>query len=374
MELTIAKRDLLKSLSRVQGIADRKSTLAILSNVLLSTEGATVRLSATDLYLGMSGIASADIKRPGTVAIPAKDLFERVKMMPEGPVHLATADKGMVTLKSPGSARKYTVKAMPGEDFPPLPAPADGASSLTLEARVLADLISRVHFSMSTDDARANMACALFEWAGDVVRMVTTDGHRLSKAEVKLEGRQASASFLIPTKAIAELRRFCDDALSGGGKDDRPVIHITQSGTTCFFQFAETTFSTKLIDAAFPPYEKIFESVHVRKSIEVPRAKVLDAVRAVSVAAEQKTGGVKLALDGSKLRITTQSAESGDASDELDVEYTGESGVWFMNGKYVVELLGSLTEDDVTFGFSGELDPVSVIGGATHAIISPMRG
>src|SRR5437870_5251648 len=133
------------------------------------------------------------------------------------------------------------VTGMPGDDFPPLPSPAEGAPTLAIDVAVLQELIAKTHFSISTDETRAHLNSALFEWDGDLVRMVTTDGHRLSKMEVKVTGRQASATMLIPLKAIQELRRLCDEALNEAPQKDspkatandtgRPQLQITQSGS-----------------------------------------------------------------------------------------------------------------------------------------------
>src|SRR5437868_6561178 len=247
MELTVAKKDLLKIVARMQGVAERKSTMPVLANVLLAVDGTNaLRLAATDLYLSLLGRIPADVSKPGSVAVSAKDLFERVKMMPDGPIVITSQDNATTTIKAGGSARRYTLRGMPGDDFPPLPTPAEGSPSLALDVDVLQELIAKTHFSISTDETRAHLNSALFEWDGDVVRMVTTDGHRLSKMEVKVSGRQASATMLIPLKAIQELRRLCDEALYESPQKDspkatandtgRPQLQITQSGSSAFFQ------------------------------------------------------------------------------------------------------------------------------------------
>src|SRR5208283_2740966 len=170
-----------------------------------------------------------------SVAVPAKDLLERIRMMPDGPIHLASQDNATTTIKAAGSARRYTLRGMPGDDFPPLPTPSEGSPSLAIDVDVLQELVAKTHFSISSDETRAHLNSALFEWDGDLVRMVTTDGHRLSKMEVKVSGRQASATMLIPLKAVLELRRLCDD-LAGETKDASkdagsiPQLQITQSG------------------------------------------------------------------------------------------------------------------------------------------------
>src|SRR5580658_2215541 len=159
-------------------------------------------------------------------------------MMPEGLISIATGDNSAMTLKAQGTARRYTLRGMPGDDFPPIPLPAEGAPTLALDVDVLSKLIAKTHYSISTDETRAHLNSALFEWDGDLVRMVTTDGHRLSKMEVKVSGRQASATMLIPLKAVMELRRLCDD-LVGESKDTKdaspkPPLQITQSGSSAY--------------------------------------------------------------------------------------------------------------------------------------------
>lgn len=376
MELTVAKRDLLKLVARMQGVAEHKSTMPVLSNVLLAVDGPNaVRLSATDLYLAMSGGAPADVKKGGSVAVSAKDLLERVKMMPDGPVHIASQDSATTTLKATGSARRYTLRSMPGDDFPPLPTPAEGAPTLALDASVLQEVIAKTHYAISTDETRAHLNSALFEWEGEVIRMVTTDGHRLSKMQVKVSGRQASATMLIPLKAIQELRRLCDEAIAEAKEGSKAQFQITQSGSSAFFQGAGMTFSVKLVDAQFPPYAQVIPQASERQ-VRAPRAAFADALRAVSIAASERTGGVKIGLAKGTMRITTESPESGDGFDEVPVEYAGPALTIGFNAKYFLDILGSLEEDEVFLGLSGELDPAVVKPASERqflAVVMPMR-
>jgi DNA polymerase-3 subunit beta len=380
MELTVAKRDLLRLVSRMQGVAERKSTMPVLSNVLLAVEGPSVlRIAATDLYLAIAGKVTADVGKGGSVAVPAKDLLERVKMMPEGPIQLSTQENSSTVIRAAGSARRYTLRGMPGDDFPPLPAPAEGAPTLALEVEVLQELIAKTHFSISTDETRAHLNSALFEWDGDIVRMVTTDGHRLSKMEVKVTGRQASATMLIPLKAIQELRRLCDEVLADPGKEAKdgakPQLQITQSGSSAFFQGGGTTFSVKLVDAQFPPYSQVIPQSSEKK-VNVPRAAFADALRAVSIAASERTGGVKLALSKGTMRITSESPESGDGFDEVPVDYAGAAITIGFNAKYFLDVLAALDDDEIVLGLSGELDPAVVRPASDKlflAVVMPMR-
>jgi DNA polymerase-3 subunit beta len=382
MELTVAKKDLLNLVERMQGVAERKSTMPVLSNVLLAADGSTgLRLAATDLYLAINGRVPAEVNKGGSVAVPAKDLFERVKMMPDGPLHMVSHDNSTLTVKATGSARRYTLRGMPGDDFPSLPAPAEGAPTLALEAHVLAELIAKTHFSISSDETRAHLNSALFEWDGDVVRMVTTDGHRLSKMEVKVLGRQASATMLIPLKAIQELRRLCDKAAAEAPAKDatkdaaRPQIQITQSGPSAFFQTSGVTFSVKLVDAQFPPYAQVIPQ-NSEKKIKIPRAALADALKAVSIAASERTGGVKVTMAKGVMRITSESPESGDGFDEVPIDYAGAEITIGFNARYFQDVLGALDEEDVILGLSGELDPAVLRPASDReflAVVMPMR-
>jgi DNA polymerase III subunit beta len=384
MELTVAKKDLLRLVTRMQGVAERKSTMPVLSNVLLAVDGPNaLRVAATDLYLALFGKITGEVHKGGSVAVPAKDLFERVKMMPDGPIHIATQDNATTTLKATGSARRYTLRGMPGDDFPPLPTPAEGSPTLALEVDVLKQLIDKTHFSISTDETRAHLNSALFEWDGDTVRMVTTDGHRLSKMEVKVAGRQASATMLIPLKAIQELRRLCDEMLASPqagpeGKDGKPVLQITQSGSSAFFQGGGMTFSVKLVDAQFPPYAQVIPK-QSDKQVKAPRAAFADALRAVAIAASERTGGVKIGIANGTMRITSESPDSGDGFDEVVVDYEGAPITIGFNAKYFLDVLGALDDEYVILGLSGELDPAVLRPGDTSAdkqflaVVMPMR-
>lgn len=387
MELTVAKKDLLRSVARMQGVAERKSTMPVLANVLLAVEETRgLRLAATDLYLSLVGRIPAEITKPGSVAVSAKDLFERVKMMPDGPIVIATQDNATTTLKAAGSARRYTLRGMPGEDFPPLPQPAEGAPTLALDVDVLAEVIQKTYFSISTDETRAHLNSALFEWDGETVRMVTTDGHRLSKVEATVRGRQASETMLIPLKAIQELRRLCDEMLGEiafvgvDGEKKKPELQITRSGSSAFFQGAGTTFSVKLVDAQFPPYSQVIPQAS-DKIIRAPRLAFAEALKAVSVAASERTGGVKLSLANGSMRITSESPESGDGFDEIPVDYAGPNISIGFNAKYFLDVLAAISDDEISLSLSGELDPAvirpagpSVVPGRDFlAVVMPMR-
>jgi DNA polymerase III subunit beta len=377
MEFTATKKDLLRLVSRMQGVAEKKSTMPVLSSVLVvADEAGFIRLSATDLYLGLTGKVVAEVTKPGSVAVPAKDLFERVKMMPEGPIHVAAPDGATTTLKAKGSARRYSLRGMPGADFPPLPQPQEDAPTLSLDVSVIRDLIEKTYFSISTDETRAHLNSAFFEWEGETVRMVTTDGHRLSKLEVKVPGRNATATMLIPQKAIMELRGLCDEMAQDSEKNGKPQLTITQSGASAFFQTGALTFSVKLVEAQFPPYAQVIPQ-NQDKVVRAPRIALASALRAVSIASSERTGGVKVQVTKGMMRIMSESPDTGEGFDEIAVDYDGAPITIGFNAKYFLDVLGALSDDDVLLHLSGELDPAVLRPGSSDrdflAVVMPMR-
>ena len=374
MNIVVPKKEILRLVERCHGVADKKSAVPALANVLLTAERGSLRVAATDLYMGMAGSCEAEIAEPGARALPAKDLFERLRAMPDGPVQIVTGDNVQTIVKAVGQARRYTLHGLPGNDFPLLPKPAPDAPALELPVEMLALLMARTHFSISADETRAHVNSALFEWSGDRVRMVTTDGHRLSKMEATVAGTSATATMLIPLKAISELRRLTDQAKS----EKIATLTIQQSGPNAFFTVAGMMFSVKLVDAQFPPYQQVIPSSPAR-TVRAPRIPFIDALKAIQLAASDRTGGVKLALVPGALRITSESPESGNAFDEIPVDYSGPEMTIGFNAKYFLDVLGAIDEEEVALGLSGELEPAVLSPALTSsassyiAVVMPMR-
>jgi DNA polymerase-3 subunit beta len=382
MHVVVTKRDLLKILGRCQGVADKKSTMPVLGNVLLEVEGTDrLKLSATDLHLSVTGTVIAEVETGGSVALPARDLFERVRMMPEGKLAIATSSGAATTIRAVGSARRFTLHGMPGEEFPQLPAPDPSSQPMPIDVRALGQLIAGTYFSISTDDTRAHLNSALFEWEGERVRMVTTDGHRLSKMETLVRGREGTVTFLIPLKGVLELKRLCDEAATEAkaeGGSDVTEIKISHGGPNAFFDLPGMRFSVKLVDAQFPPYQQVIPE-HSEHIVRAGRAELADALKAVSVAASDRTGGIRLTLAASKMRFESESPESGQGFDEVAVDYDGPEVTVGFNARYFLDVLGAIDDADVVLGVSGELDPAVIkpataSGTTTYlAVVMPMR-
>jgi DNA polymerase III subunit beta len=379
MHVIVSKKDLLPVLDRCQGVADKKSTMPVLGNVLLEVGGPNeLRLAATDLILAVRGKVPARVEQGGSVAVGARDLVERVRNMPDGEIGISTAGNAATTLRAVGSPRRFTLQGIPGEEFPSLPEPGADAKASTLGAATLSALISGTHFSISNDETRPHLASALFEWDGDQVRMVTTDGHRLSKMDATVPGKHATSSMLIPLKGVNELRRLCDEVTGKREGDSEPEIRLLQNGPNAFFELPGFSFSVKLVDAQFPPYQQVIPESHTTR-VKVPRGAMSEALNAVSVAASDRTGGVKLSLSKGKLRFESESPESGEGFDELAVDYDGTDITVGFNARYFLDVLRAISTDDVEVCLGGELDPAVIrpgsSGGSTNylAVIMPMR-
>jgi DNA polymerase-3 subunit beta len=384
MELSISKKDLLRGLARTHAVADRKSSMPILSNVLLGAdESGLLRFAATDLYLAVSASSEAKVKRGGSVALSARTLFDIVKNLPEGEVKLALDKNHAVQLRS--GKIKFRIPGMPGEDFPPLPS-AGESTFAELDAQSLAQLIALTQYSMSTDDTRPHLSGTLFEVDANGARMVTTDGHRLSKAEVR--GKMAASfTMLVPGKGIAELKRLIEDVRSDKSKGalaaegaaspapQKATLGVAMVGGNAFFRGPDVVLSVKLADEQFPPYSKVIPQSHSRRVV-IARELLVDALKRISLVASDKSGGVRLVIEAGKLEIISENPDVGEGSEELDVDFTGEKLAIGFNAKYLLDALSAVPEDEVALELGGELDPgvVKPVGSTEFVgVIMPMR-
>jgi len=377
MQIILQKRDFLRGLSRTHGVADRKSSMPILSNILLDADTEHgLRLSATDLYLGMSSIVQADVKVPGVVAVAARTLFDIVRNLPAGEVTLTVGENQAAEIRC--GKVKYRIPGMPGEDFPPLPNP-EGAEAVDVRAAVVSELVALTQYSMSTDDTRPHLAGSLFAADDGVIRMVTTDGHRLSKAEHHLpaDAPKPSFSMLVPHRGVGELRHLLDEAKADAkGGDDNPSVSIIVTGGHAFFSYGGTVLSVKLADEQFPPYEKVIPQSQTKRVV-ADRGRLIEALKRISLVANDKSGGVSLSLEPGILKIQSQNPDVGEGSEEVDVDYDGEPLSIGFNARYMLDVLNALTHDEVALGLSGELDPgvLRPVGDGVDfaGVIMPMR-
>lgn len=373
MEFSIDKRDLLRGLNRTHGVAERKGSMPILSNVLISTQGDdAIRLSATDLYQGVSAIVPAKILREGQVAVSAKTFFDIAKALPLGEVSVTVAENKGMTIRS--GKVQYKVPGFSGADFPPLPMP-DDAPFFDVPADHLIELITLTQYSMSSDDTRPHLAGTLFEGEGELLRAVTTDGHRLSKAQRKIAGAEYQFSMLVPHKGIIELRKLLEDIRSAD-KSGGATIAVAKAAGNAFFRYDAQSLSVKLADEQFPPYGKVIPTQHARK-LTANRLLLIEALRRISLVAHDKSGSVQLSLEPGLLRVQSQNSEVGEGFEEIDIDYDGEPIALGFNARYILDVLTALTHDEIALELSRELDPgvIKPVGDDIDfvGVVMPMR-
>lgn len=372
MRIVVSKVNLAHALGRCQGVCDRKSTMPVIAHVLLSTGEAGVELSATDLNLSLRMELPAEIDQPGCVAIRGKELLERVKNMPDGQIVLESEDGTWVKVRTPNGKRQFTLPALPGDAFPKLPVAASDGRSLDIAAGVLGRLIAATQFSISSDDARPHLNSALLEWEPTFVRVVTTDGHRLSRADHPIGGPSERSTMMLPLKGIQELRRLADEL------PEDVVFTLVESGGTAFFSVPGVEFGVKLVDAVFPPYQQVIPTRSDRM-LRANRAQLIGAVRAVSIAASGVTDGIQLVASGETLRLKSESSDDGSGFDELPITHDGSDVAVDLNARYLVEALGALDSEDVVLAQAGTADPVVVKSADGEArlaylgVIMPLR-
>ncbi len=351
MEFKIEKGTFLLGLYYAQGIADRKSTMPILANVLLRTDGQDrIIVAATDLNITVTTEINCEVISEGGITLGAKHLHDIVKNLPGDRLSLKRADNNYAEIAA--GKVNYKVVGLADRDFPRLPNHRE-VKFHKVEAATLRDLIAKTFFSISTDETRYHLNGVLFECDGigetATARMVSTDGHRLSKCERPLpEGPKLMPGVLIPRKGLMELRR----ALEG------PATHVEigfHQGHI-FLRSGGTALSVKLNEAQFPPYEQVIPRDHER-SVCVSRNALLDALKRISLVASDKTYGVKLSLSKGMIRIESDNPDLGQGREEIDVDYDGGDVTIGFNAKYVIELLNEIDTDEVRLELNGELDP-----------------
>jgi len=345
MEFRIAKAEFIRGLRLAQGIADRKSTMPMLANVLLRTQGkGQLLVAATDLNVSLTAELKANITTEGGITLGAKNLYDLIANAPGDEISLKKADNHWAEIKS--GKVTYKIVGMPDRDFPKVPDHRE-ASYSTVESAVLREMIDRTLFSVCNDETRFHLNGVFFESDGSKARMVSTDGHRLSKVERTIaNGPKLSAGIIIPKKGLLEIKKVVESGPSCKLAIKTPHLFLVQE---------DIAIAVKLIDAQFPPYEQVIPKDH-KKIITVDRSRFIDALKRAQLMSSE-TRGVKMAATREGITITSDNPDLGEVREELDADYSGEPIAIGFNPKYVVELLGQMGTDQITVALGGELDP-----------------
>jgi DNA polymerase-3 subunit beta len=366
MDFRIGKNDLLRGLYLTHAIADRKSTIPILANVLVRTDGREkVLFGATDLKVAMLVTSSGKIDDEGGITVSARHLYEIAKGLAGEEVRLQRSEQNWLFIKSGRS--EFKVVGMSDRDYPRLP-DVDGFAYSKVDSGLLTEMIGKTMISVSQDDTRPHLASVLFESDGVKATMVSTDGHRLSKISKAMPGGpKLSSGVLLPRKGLGEIRR----ALEGSQGE----IEVAVDGGLFVLRSAGMVLTVKLGEGQFPPYEQVIPKDNDKKVVVV-RGDFLEALRRVSIIASDKTWGIRLLLEKGRLSIEADNPDLGNASEELEAEYTGSALQVGFNARYFIDLVNEMSGREVCMELGGDLDPALVRpsdGGEYLGVIMPMR-
>jgi DNA polymerase III subunit beta len=364
MEFRIQKSEFLRGLRLAQGIADRKSTMPILANVLLRTDGKSkLLLAATDLNVSVSAELAVKVDREGGITVGAKPLHDIVSNMPGEDIVFRRSDNNWADIRA--AKVEYKLVGMPDRDFPKIPDHREVKYS-KVDPLVLREMIDKTIFSVSNDETRFHLNGVLFECDGATARMVSTDGHRLSKVERSLAGPTLSAGVIIPKKGLTEIKRAIDNAQG-------PCDFAIQ-GPYVFVKTGDIALAVKLIDSQFPPYDQVIPKGNT-KVVIIERTSFLESLRRASLMSSE-TRGVKLSVYKGTLTLAGDNPELGEVKEEIEVEYGGEPIAIGFNPRYFAELISQMTAEQIALELSGELDPALVHpadGSDYVGVVMPMR-
>ena len=342
MEFTVRKFDLLQELTLIQGVVERKTTIPILANVLLHAEGGELRIAATDLETGLKSMCAAKTTVPGTITLPAKRLFEIVRALPDKEIKFKRGEANWVAVTC-GSTR-FRIAGLPQEDFPALPEPKPIAGKIP--ADVLAKLILRTIFAISTEDSKYTLSGALLLLKPGSITMVATDGHRLAHVEKAedLEEVREEIKVLVPKKAMAELARIISES------PDADRVGFSRDDNHLFFDMGKRLLISRMLTGQFPNYEAVLPRGNDR-SVTVNREEITAAIKRVAILSDERSRTIKLALGNGSLEITASHSDLGEAHETLEVEYSKEDLQVGFNYVYLLDFLATADEPEVSFEF-----------------------
>lgn len=374
MELKIGAQELARALGRSQGIVEKKSTMPILSHVLLEAKkGDLLHVSATDLDLSVSSEHPCEVLKEGALAVPAKHLFEIIRSLPEQQVTLKKAGNNYLEVRSGPS--EFRIVGLPAEDFPALPKFEKVAFVDVVPAELLGQ-IDLTSFAASTDETRYNLNGVYFEPQGPVLRMVATDGHRLALSERPLAGDYGlKRGVILPRKGLHELKKLLGEANDAG--TEKPETKLGFAENSAIYRRPGVVLAMRLIEGMFPDYKQVIPK-QGEKIVKVGRQRLLETLRRVSILASDKSHAVKLELSPGLLRVLSQNPDLGDAKEEVPVDYAGEPLKIGFNSRYITDVAAVLKSDDVQLELADDLSPGVLRGAGPEdagytAVVMPMR-
>src|SRR5512141_1837911 len=365
MELKIATSELSKALGRSQGIVEKKSTMPILSHVLLEAKKGQLVVSATDLGLAVSSEheKGCEVLKEGSVAVSARHLYEIVRALPEQQVTLKKAHNNYLEVKSGPS--EFRIVGLPAEDFPALPR-FEKVPFADVEPAALLDMIERTFFAVSTDETRYNLNGVYFEPSAEALRLVATDGHRLSLVERKMGATFGlKKGVILPKKGLNELKKLLSEAAETSGDEQAGETKLGFVENSAIVRRPGVVLSMRLIEGLFPDYRQVIPK-QGEKIVKLGRERLTETLRRVSLLSTDKAHAVKLELGKGTLKVLSQNPDLGEAKEEVPVEYEGDALKIGFNARYLLDVLSVLKSKDVTLELADDLSP-GVVRGAEEA-------
>jgi len=340
MKLTITREQLQEGLVAVAASVPAKTTLPILSNILLEATKDGIRLSGTDLDIAVSTTVSASVDQEGAITLPARKLVEIVRELPSAAIRLTASGEQRVTIECGRS--KFRLLGLPREEFPAFPTVKfDGCWRTS--SKDLQKLIAHVAFAASTEESRPILNGVLWELRPERMRMVATNGHRLARMDVPTppSGNTAQADLIVPPKALEQIRRLF--------RADEEV-EIAKSENHLGFRSATTQIFTRLIEGPYPNYEQVIPREN-DKSATADKAAFASALRRMSIVASDQTHRIRMAFANGSCKLSVQTPDLGEAQEEITVSYDGDPLEIGFNASYLLEILKYIPTDEVRLTF-----------------------
>jgi DNA polymerase III subunit beta len=347
MELTVAKADLQKELQLCQGVVEKRSTIPILSNVLLRAADGRLQIAATDLDVTILSSCPAKITTPGGVTIEAKRLFDVIRSLPDEDVHVTMQENNSMLIES-GTA-KFRLLGLPAEDYPTLPA-VNATESYTLPLEELKTMVAKVKFAITHEETRFQLNGALLKVQPSKMEMVATDGHRMALINFPQGGNGGKKkgnelTILIPRKALEEILRL--EASEDGN------VRFGVAENHLFFEAGDRRLLARMIDVNFPNYMEVIARDNDRK-VMVDRERLLSTIRRISLVANERTRAVRFDFAPGKLTVSSTNPELGDARETVPIDYAGNPFFVGLNAAYVTDFLSAVETPQVSLDLKDE--------------------
>ncbi len=370
MKLKIKKEEILKGLQRIQGVVEKKNTMPILSNMLLTADGAAVEIVATDLEIGLRGRYEAQVEKSGSVTVSAKKMYEIVRELSAEDIQIKVEDGNWVKIISGQS--QFKLVGLPKDEYPALPDVAE-EGMIAIDGETLRDMIKKTLYAVGENDARYvlnGLFVHMTQSKGGLnIRMVGTDGHRLSMIDRVVDAKHREESVIIPKKAMMELRRILEE--------DAPKteLRLGFSKNHALFKRDGLVMVSKLIDGNYPNYLQVVPAKSTKK-VTLSKEMLTHAVKRVSILSKEKTNAVKLQLEKNRLVLSTNNPDVGEANEELTVDYSGEEIAIGFNSRYLMDVLTAMDKETIALELTDALSPCLITEeGDEHykCVVMPMR-